>query len=329
MPSNEPSSGSKRSEEAPKNAVSDLGPQQGDQRSNSVFDFLYHDSRRIASFLAQFETHGVLQQVKATESVDHTGSSKTTASAGVDVVTVMRGGVAIDGTVTDEERDTAERTYDPLWTNARTFLNFLADRDMINRELSKARIGQFVLATGALAAFDLGILKEAWKLPAVKDVVLKGASAQTPQDAIQGNRKERAKARYAQKASDTSETLMAFEMLKIMPHTIQATIRGQDWTVWSSLREDSLVIPGSELLLKHGVGVAGTWSMLGVLDALPHEGEESTQVYIIDQLLAAVSLGAIGGQVVGQLAPGVRLLLGRPAAAYGMTPLLIFREVSG
>jgi hypothetical protein len=330
MPSNETKSESTKFEEVPKNAASDLEPRQEDQRSNSVFDFLYHDSRRIASFLAQFETYGVLQQVKATESISRTGGSKTTASAGVDVVTVMRGGITIDGTVVDEERDAAERTYDPLWTNARTFLSFLADREMINRDLSTARIGQFVLASGALAAFDLGLLKEAWKLPAVKDVVLKGATGQAAPDPVQGNRKERAKARYAQKAAgDTSETAMAFEMLKIMPHTVQATIRGEDWTVWSSLREDSLVIPGSELLLKHGVAVAGSWSMLGVLDALPHEGDASTQAYILDQLLAAVSLGAIGGQVVGQLAPSVRLLLGRPASAFGMTPLLIFREVSG
>jgi len=331
MPSNETNNEPTSFDEAPKNAETASGPQQEDQKSNSVFDFLYHDSRRIASFLAQFETYGVLQQVKATESVGRTGSSKTTASAGVDLVTVMRGGIAIDGTVTDEERDVAERTYDPLWTNSRTLLNFLTERGMIVRDLSKARIGQFVLASGALAAFDLGILKEAWKLPAVKDVVLKTVSAQKASaQATEGSSKERAKARYAQKAADTSETAMAFEMLKIMPHTIQATIRGaDDWVVWSSLREDSLVIPGSELLLKHGVGVAGEWNMLGVLDALPHEGDLSTQAYVLDQLLAAISLGALGGQVVGQLAPAVRLLLGRPSNAYGMTPLLIFREVSG
>jgi len=155
---------------------------------------------------------------------------------------------------------------------------------------------------------------------------MKGVAAQAVPEQIQGNRKERAKVRYAQKpAVETSAAAMAFEILKIMPHTVQATIRGKDWTVWSSLREDSLVIPGSDLLLKHGVAVAGSWNMLGVLDAVPDEGEENT----INQILAAISLGAIGGQIVGQLAPAVRQLLGRPATAFGMTPLLIFREVSG
>jgi hypothetical protein len=80
--------------------------------------------------------------------------------------------------------------------------------------------------------------------------------------------------------------------------------------------------------LKHGVAIAGLWNILGVLDALPDEGENS-QVYMTDQLIAAISLGAIGAQIVGPLAPAVRLLLGRPGTAYGTTPLLIFREVSG
>jgi hypothetical protein len=150
MPSNETRNEPTKFEEAQKSDATDLGQRQQGQKNNSVFDFLYRDSRRIASFIAQFETHGVLQQVKATEAVGRTGSSKTTASGGVDLVTVMGGGVAIDDTVTDEEHDAAERTYDPLWTNARRFLNFLTDREMIMRDLSKARIGQFVLASGGV-----------------------------------------------------------------------------------------------------------------------------------------------------------------------------------
>ena len=329
MPSNETNNEQMKSDAAPKSGESGSGRPREGQKSNSVYDFLYHDARRIASFLAQFETYGVLQQVKATEVAARTESAKHGLTTGLSVA-IARAGTAQDVTTGSEERDSAERTYDPLWTNARTLLNYLADREMIVRDLSQARIGQFVLVTGNLAAFDLGILKEAWKLPAVKDVVLKGAGQQNQPAALTGNREARRKARYGQKqSSNSADTEMAFEMLKIMPHTVQATIRREDWTVWSSLREDSLIIPANELLLKHGVGIAGTWNMLGVLDALPHEGEASMQEYVVDQLLAGVSLGAIGGQVVGQLAPGVRLMLGRPGSAFGMTALLIFREVSG
>ena len=45
------------------------------------------------------------------------------------------------------------------------------------------------------------------------------------------------------------------------------------------------------------------------------------------QWLAPFSLGALGAMVSG-LAPAVRAVLGRPGDAFGMTPLLIFREVA-
>jgi hypothetical protein len=200
---------------------------------------------------------------------------------------------------------------------------------MIIRDLTKARIGQFVLVTGRLAAFDLAILKRAWELPAVKAAVTKSALAQNATSVPESsNRKDRQRARH-QQPRISPEIDAAFEMMKIMPHTIQATLREDDRTVWSSLREDSLIIPASELLLKHGVGIAGIWSMLGILDALPHGDEASMQMDAMEQILAGLSLGAMAGQVVGQLGPAVRLMLGRPGSAFGMTPLLIFREASG
>ncbi len=328
MPSNEQGSELTKSDEVSKNASSDSGVPQGVQGSNLVFDFLYHDARRIASFLAQFETYGVLQQVRTTETAARLGTTKAGASAGLDVPLLAKGGLSVDGTVTDEERDAAERSYDPLWTNARTLLNYLADREMIVRDLRRAGIGQFVLVAGNLAAFDLGLFKEAWKLPAVKEVVLRGIQS-AEQSANAPNRHERRKqATGKSQSSRHSESEMGFEMLKIMPHTIQATIRQDDWTVWSSLRDDSLVVPASELLLKHGVGIAGEWHMLGILDAQPDEPDDLSQTYVLDQLLAAMSLGGMAGQIVGQLGPAVRLMLGRPSNAFGMTPLLIFRDVS-
>ena len=327
MPSNETSNEPTRLDEAPKNDADNSAPLLEDQRSNLIFDFLYDDHRRVASFLAQFGTYGVLQQVKATESVGHTGTSKTSATAGIDVITLARGGIGLDSTVSDEEKDSAERTYDPLWTNARTFLNYLTEREMIVRGIEKARIGQFVLVTGELAAIDLGLLKKMWELPAVKNSLLVAvAKANAPQ--IQPkNKAERTKARYA-KAELPEGMEAGFQLMTIMPHTIQASIRGQGWNIWSSLREDSLVMNASELLLKHGVGISGTWSMLGVLDALPNDGDVPMEAYMLEQTLAGASLGGLVSEILGNLAPMTRLLLGRPAGSYGMTPLLIFREIS-
>ena len=119
-------------------------------------------------------------------------------------------------------------------------------------------------------------------------------------------------------------------MLATLPHAVQAAIteRGgpQDRVTWCSLRDENLIVPGSDLLLKHGVRIAGEWSMLGILDALPDAAVAGSPE--LAQMLSAFSLGSLGA-VIGPMAPAIRTMLGRPTDAYGMTPLLIFREVSG
>ncbi|WP_416192956.1 hypothetical protein [Nitrobacter sp. TKz-YC01] len=294
-----------------------------DPRNNSVYDFLYHDARRIAAFLAQFETYGVLQGVKSHESVGRSSSSRSTASAGVDVVTLAKGAVSYDGTISDDERDAAERTYDPLWTNAKALLDYLTERSLIIRNLSDARIGQFVLVTGSFAAFDVGILREAWKQPAIKKIILDAATK--PEAST--NRHERRK-NNSQHPKETSDAQAALELIPLLPHSVQGTIRSANDSIWFNLREESMVISSPELLLKHGIGVAGDWSAIGILDAMPEGDAFSVEVHAIEQTLAAASLGGIMSQM-NQLALMTRLMLGRPPSTYGMTPLIIFREISG
>lgn len=42
--------------------------EQGEAGPDSVFDFLYHDSRRIGSFLSQFDNNGLLTAINQGES---------------------------------------------------------------------------------------------------------------------------------------------------------------------------------------------------------------------------------------------------------------------
>lgn len=298
------------------------GTPQEDPQSSSVYDFLYHDARRIAAFLAQFETYGVLQGVKSHESVGKSSSSRSTASAGVDVATLARGGISYDGTITDDERDAAERTYDPLWTNAKALLDYLTERDLIIRNLKGARIGQFVLVTGSFAAFDVGILREAWKLPGIKKIILDAITK--PEDA--SNRHQRRKNQSHSK--DPTDAHAALELVPLLPHSVQGTIRSANDSIWFNLREESMVISSSELLLKHGIGVAGEWSAIGILDAMPEGDPCAIETNAVEQIIAATSLGGIMGQM-SQLAIVTRMMLGRPQGSYGMTPLIIFREISG
>lgn len=51
-----------------KNDVTASQEEQGEAGPDSVFDFLYHDSRRIGSFLSQFDNNGLLTAINQGES---------------------------------------------------------------------------------------------------------------------------------------------------------------------------------------------------------------------------------------------------------------------
>lgn len=313
-----------KSDEVPLSDASASERQQGDQASDSVYDFLYHDSRRIASFLAQFETYGVPQQVKASEAVAQIQTTKGGLGASLQLPLLAKGQANVDVTTTDEERDIAEKIYDPLWRNARALLDYLTERDMIQRDILSARIGRFVLATGSLLVLDAAMLKEAWGKSSIKRRLQHGIDQEKPEP----NRNER-KRREAtgQKPVVNDDTQFLVDLLSLFPHSVQAHLVGQDYRVWCCLSADSLVGLSSDLMLKHGVSVPGQWHMLGVLDALP-EPADPEAANLLEQDTAQKAETA-GGILVAHLSPIARRLLGRPSSAYGITPLLVFREVSG
>lgn len=98
-----------------------------------------------------------------------------------------------------------------------------------------------------------------------------------------------------------------------------------DYAVWATASEDSIVGAMPDLVLKHGAKVAGQWSMLGILDALPFE--EDQMLSGMEIIRTGMTTDGIAKAALG-LAPAIRQMLGRPLLSYGMTPLLVFREVA-
>jgi len=302
-----------------------------EHQSVSVYDFLYHDSRRIGSFLAQFDEAGHLQRVTQSESTAKGTRRSWSLAAGGGVADLAQGNLSVERGPAEAGAESLERVYDPLWSNALTLLDYLETQEMINRDISKARIGQFVLAQGNLSILDLTLIKSMWSLPSIKAQIAQGArGAGSPG----GNRAER---RRASKHPSSDESLtnaqLLTEIMSIMPHAVQAFLTGEGNQIWCSLREDSLVVSSSDLFLKHGASVPGSWHALGILDALPDDDAgadefgkltgPTAEQHMAIQLL----LGGFGAVVEG-LGPLVRTLLGRPSRAFGITPLLLFREVS-
>jgi hypothetical protein len=300
-----------------------------EQNTDSVFDFLYHDIRRVGSFLAQFDNFGHLQSVTASEGVSKGGTRGYSLK--------LAGAVPVPGAIEGAEgsltfarepgqngSESFERTYDPLWTNARTFLDYISEQSLLNRDLKNARIGQFVLATGKANILDLEMIKRMWDLPPIQALVKAGAETQTGL-----NRQDRRR-QGRQNTQEPSPADMMMAMVKVMPHTLQISLRRDDGlSIWGCLASDSLVGKCSDLVLKYGLDLAGAWTVVGILDALPDPTNETDSSESLD-IATAVAAGS--SSAIGTLArivqPVTRTILGRPTGAFGITPLLVFREVT-
>jgi hypothetical protein len=301
-------------------------------QSDSVYDFLYCDSRRIASFLAQFDDSGHLEKVIQRESAA-TGSKRGwkfgLGGGGMVVGTGGTGNASFEISPAAGGSEASERVYDPLWTNARTFLDYLEGASLLQRNLLEARIGQFALLSGALGFFDLSLLKSAWEQPFVRGLLKAGMNLAQPPIPVASRQQQRRAGggkSHAVTEQQHGPADAVLGMLQFLPHAIVASVRFEHGSVWCNLNSASLVGSSSDIILKHGVSVPGVWNVVGIVDAFPETESDD----VISAAQAAIAAGALGslGEVMATFAPAVRNMLGRPKGAWGVTPLLIFREIS-
>lgn len=277
------------------------------ETENSVYDFLYYDQRRIGSFLGQFDPDGILQSRKRIAGVDK--SSQSTASydlkAGIPVV--AQGRASYEDGVSEQYAKGAEHTYDPLWANALQFLEYLEEKKLLNRDPERAKLGQFVLLSGSLSIQDMQLFKAMIENPILKRWI---GSLLGGDEAPSGPRQAKSHAKTP------SESEMVMALMPLLPHLVQATVHAGPLSFWCALDPDRLSLSTGDLQLKHGSRIEGNWSMLGVLDAMPTGSSP---------LFQPSEEGLLSG--ISALSDFLRPLIGRPAGAFGITPLIIFREV--
>ncbi|MCA1406130.1 hypothetical protein I6F26_21020 [Ensifer sp. IC3342] len=177
--------------------------------------------------------------------------------------------------------------------------------------MAKAGVGQFVRVSGSLQIHDLGALKSIWEIPAIKRQMGLGQSK---------------KGRGS--APGINELEIGIEMVKVMPHGITARMASSGHSpveTWSTLAPEFITGSTSDLFLKHGARISGQWTMIGVLDAEPdlitttnYSEEQNNFLFATNGLAHLLDL----------VMPIARAFLGRPSGAYGITPLVIYREVS-
>ena len=308
-----------------KNELAASDAEQEEPQSDSVYDFLYHDVRRVGSFLAQFDDAGHLQRVTQSEGVVRGIKRGWRFKVAGSVADLASGEIGAERSPVEGASEAGERVYDPLWANARTLLDYLAERDMIRRQLAGTRIGQLVLIKGLLLILDLTMLKTAWSKPAIKKLMQASERQTLEATQLPMNRNERRRhGREQSQQTVPSNIDFILEMLSLLPHSIQARLFGDNFSVWCTLEELSIVGHSSDLILKHGAIVSGEWTMLGILDAFPDQHPDEA----MQSALAEIT-GTPIGAAAAHIGPVARQALGRPTAAFGVTPLLIFREVTG
>jgi hypothetical protein len=297
------------------------------QESASVYDILYYDVRRIPSFLAQFDDSGHLQQIKRTDFVKRGSADKGTKSGGI-TAAILSGRIDVETSTDQEASETAERTYDPLWANALALLDFVNSRGKLEKDLAKARVGQFVLMDGALSVIDASMLTNIYSSKTQADwqvkITVDASVEQWRQDPknVGLNTTQRAKAERAFRELATVNARSSLDIFTSFTFGPQFTIKKDGITVWSTLSPEGLVGTTEDIFLKHGVDIPGVWYALGMLDALP------------SPIAPLIDIPAIPAKEVQNLTSTVtnhsnmwRTRIGRPADAYGITTLLIFRPV--
>lgn len=304
-------------------------------QQDSVYDFLYHDARRIASFLGQLDPSGHITTIKQTAAISKQEGEDGNVQTSLNLLKLagINSGYTIKAASTAGE--SSERNYDPIWANALSFLDYLSERNLIVREISNARIGQFLLITGKMMLTDIGMLKTAWEIPGLKKLIQQGAeesinNSQTEQNTNRQQRRSQEKTLRDNKKNQEEQFDLMIKLIQIMPHSLQARMFTDKNLYWCSLSDDSAVGRASDIILKYGSMLSGEWSVLGVLDALPYDPDhrlEGTN-QPLNEFLAELT-GAPVAQLSAMLGPIAQQLLGRPSNYYGLTPLLIFREIAG
>ncbi|MFN4163685.1 MAG: hypothetical protein ACK4GK_03855 [Ferrovibrio sp.] len=285
-------------------------PEQDQEKKNSVFDFLYVDHDRIGLYLSQFNNFGRLTSLTRSTDVSDKSDIRGKLPQILDIgsESLSKTGVS--------------KAYDPRWVECLAFLDELQARDLIVRDLSKSAVGQFILANGDLSIIDIGTMQKALKHESIRKVALRGAAAEAEQGK---NRHERRRIERDGRAKAQDDALAGIDLIADLPQTTQANLITKDGTIWCLLNNNGLIVPPTDITMKYGGIVEGVWHIIGILDAVP----QSVENYIdkLDHVLKNAPRNQIA-EALMQFAPQMHLIMGRPLACYGVTPLAIFRETN-
>lgn len=262
---------------------------------DSIYDFIYLDTKRLTSFLAQLNDDGVLLSIKKTNHIKE--EQKNLGSIGL---TATRA-TTEDNTTLGKQ---SEKHYDSSIVAMYDVITRLDELGFIKKSISASAMGQLLLCSGTITFHDIRMMRDLW------DPIMKMSFNQQASQAV--TKQDKALLQNKSKEAEHLKLILA-----ALPHALLMTLFSEGESLWSSLEEEHLKINSDDITLKHGANFAGEWHVLGILDAKPDDGftvPRTTGNELFDGMAEMLSM--------------IRATLGRPAKAYGITPVAIFRTVS-
>lgn len=204
--------------------------------SAEIHDFLYVDRARISALYAQLFPQGLLTSIKTTAQQGFSDDS----NIGTDIKVFKA-----DTKTTESGSEGVERMFDASWAIPLEVLARLKSLSLVRESIIGAGLGSIVSATCHMRVIDFSSMDNLWE-PAFKVALSTG---QLPQQVI----------------PEVVPTIT--EALKAMPRAIHAHFLTREAFLWSSLQQVNLTIPITDLTLKYGGTVSGSWNVVYILDA--------------------------------------------------------------
>ena len=264
--------------------------------ANSILDFLYYDATRVGSILAQLKDEGVLTSVSETDQREHTSTSgmqgglSTLISLGA-----QRATSGVDG-------HAFARTFDPYWLLPRLLLQELTERELLRRSIRTAKIGQIVEIRGDVEIVDPTSLGSA-----VDEIFASAGDMAT-------------------EAEERFGATMVAQFVKMFPRATMGRVKSGNTEAWLNVAAGALVMSIDQIMLCHGKNMQGEWTVVGIVDALPDpRGGPIGPAPISDEKGDAAQHLI---DFVQEINAAVHPFAGRKPRQFGVTPLLIYRQVS-
>jgi hypothetical protein len=269
-------------------------------------NLLYCDFERLNLIRTQFGSNVRTSFSKNTEAARSKGTG-TDGEVAANVPLLVSGGLKTGVNRTVSMTQSQSHIFDPKWSDVIDFIDAFKDEVRSRSDLQDARIGRILIIHGQLKINDLGNVRRLMETKSIKLLFSKGMK----QGLKRGNN------------NDPDMVQIMLDLISQIPHSVQSTISIGAIQFWSTLNENFLLTPSSEIMLKHGTHVQGAWSVLGIVDAVPDNDELAS--FLSDPGTNVESEGL--GTVSNLIFPIARKLLGRNGHQYGITPLVIFQNV--